>query len=597
MKKYLLWSLFLLICAMPLGLRAQEVADTVEWSNLRQLMQELELQRQVDMTHRLQLEEQLRSLRSGNELQRESLLGQIEALRQKDSLLMAERKQRIDALRSSVRGFPVMNPLGTDTLFHIHARLGSLTAAERALAVSEKIAELAADMRFEPDSVKLQPADLGTELVARNRILLTITSNDAIWNNSSISELAELYRARIITSIEEYREETSLTALAKEVSLALMVIVLLILCIFLGKRLFRFTSRRIISLRDGKLKGYRIRNYTVLDTARQIRILLVLNHIAKWLFTIALIYASLLVLFGIFPWTQHFANQLFSWVLNPMRDMAKSVMQYTPNLITIIIIIIVFRFVLKGVAFVRKEIENGALVIPGFHAEWANPTYQIIRVLLMAFMLIVIFPYLPGSDTPVFRGVSVFLGVLFTFGSSGSLNNIVSGLILTYMRSYKIGDRVQIGEVTGDIIERTVLVTRIRTIKNEIISIPNAKVMNSHTTNYSSDAADLGLILHTTVTIAYTVPWQKVHAALIKAANATPHLLQSPGPFILHTSLNEFHVSYQLNAYTREPNIQHETYSELHKHIQECCEEAGITLLSPHYRAWAGGQTDGMPKQ
>ncbi len=210
-------------------------------------------------------------------------------------------------------------------------------------------------------------------------------------------------------------------------------------------------------------------------------------------------------------------------------------------------------------------------------------------------MAVLIFPYLPGSDSPIFKGVSVFLGVLFTFGSAGSLANVVAGLVLTYMRLFKIGERVKIGDVVGDVIEKNLLVTRVRTVKNEIISIPNLTVMNSHTINYSSDAHDRGLILHTTVTIGYDVPWRTMHQALLHAADRTEFLLKDPKPFVLQTSLDDFYVSYQINGYTKEANKQSRIYSELHGHIQDCCNEAGIEILSPHYRAARDGNATTIP--
>src|SRR5690606_20405429 len=203
------------------------------------------------------------------------------------------------------------------------------------------------------------------------------------------------------------------------------------------------------------------------------------------------------------------------------KKVAFGVWDYMPNLITIIVLIIIFRYILRFARFLKNEIARGNLHIDGFYPDWANPTYQIVRVLILAFLLIVIFPYLPGSDSEIFKGVSVFLGFLFTFGSMGSLSNIIAGIVLTYMRLFKINDRVKIGEVVGDVIEKSLLVTRIRTIKNEIISIPNSTVMSSHTINYSSDTISKGLILHTTVTIGYDVPWKDIQQALLDAADRT----------------------------------------------------------------------------
>jgi small-conductance mechanosensitive channel len=212
-------------------------------------------------------------------------------------------------------------------------------------------------------------------------------------------------------------------------------------------------------------------------------------------------------------------------------------------------------------------------------------------------MFIVIFPYLPGSDSTVFKGVSVFLGVLFSFGSAGSLSNIIAGLVITYMRLFKIGDRVKIGEVVGDVIEKTLLVTRVRTIKNEIISIPNSSIMNSHTLNYSSDAPENGLILHSTVTIGYDVPWKEIHQYLIDSALRTNHIEKDPKPFVLQTSLDDFYVSYQINAYTKTPNKQALIYSELHQNIQDTCNENSIEIMSPHFRGVRDGNSSNIPNK
>lgn len=258
----------------------------------------------------------------------------------------------------------------------------------------------------------------------------------------------------------------------------------------------------------------------------------------------------------------------------------------------------VFRYAIKGLHFLKSEVENGNLQLSGFYPDWANPTFQILRIILYAFMFVLIFPYLPGSESPVFKGVSVFLGFLFTFGSAGSLSNIIAGIVLTYMRLFKLGDRVKIGEVEGDVIEKSMLVTRVKTIKNEIISIPNSTVMNSHTINYSNEAEKgHGLVIHTTVTIGYDVPWRHTHQALLNAADRTELLLKDPKPYVYQTSLDDFYVSYQLNAYTSEASKQAVIYSTLHQNIQDCFFEAGIEILSPHYRAARDGNMTAMPSE
>ena len=241
------------------------------------------------------------------------------------------------------------------------------------------------------------------------------------------------------------------------------------------------------------------------------------------------------------------------------------------------------------------EIEKGKLSLPGFYKDWAQPTYKIIRALLYIFMFICVFPYLPGSDSKVFQGISVLLGILISVGSSSSISNIVSGVVITYMRPFKVGDRVKIGEVEGDVIEKNLLVTRIRTIKNEDITMPNSTILNGGTINYSACAKEEGLILHTTISIGYEVPWNEVYKLLIDAAKSTANILHEPVPFVLQTSLDDSYVSYQLNAYTRTPNQMALIYSQLHQNIQNKFNAAGVEIMSPSYIAMRNGNKSTIP--
>lgn len=253
------------------------------------------------------------------------------------------------------------------------------------------------------------------------------------------------------------------------------------------------------------------------------------------------------------------------------------------------------KYFIRVVKYFFKEIESGKLSISGFHSDWAKPTYNIVRFLLYAFMFVLIFPYLPGSDSEIFKGVSVFIGILFSLGSTSAIANMVSGLVITYMRPFKIGDRIKIADVTGDVIEKTLLVTRLKTPKNEIITIPNSSVLTGNTINYTIQAEDTGLIIYSTVTIGYDVPWKLMHEVLLEAAFRTEYLLEDPKPFVLQTSLDDFYVSYQINAYTKEASKQASIYSNLHQNIQDVCNEKGVEILSPHYRAARDGNMSTIP--
>lgn len=554
----------------------------------------IEQQRIKDSIANSDLQNQLNSLKTSDFAKKEELQKKLQALNDSQAQRQNQKRIQIDSLRHTVKGFPVIG-FFNDTLFLVYNRLGSFSAEERSTAITNRIHKLSENLSFKADSLKTSNAETTTDISFGETIIMSVSENDALWMNTTKDTLAIKYRQIIDDAISKYKAETSFVTLLKEIGLALLVIVIISLLIVYISKLFRWTATKIKDQQGKNFKGIRIKNYTLLDARRQVNVLLNANNILKWIIILLAIYIALPILFGIFPWTKNFASTLFSYILNPVKKIASALWNYLPNLITIIVIIFIFRYLLKGIHFLKNEIEKGELKVPGFFPDWANPTFQIIRVLVFAFMIIVIFPYLPGSDSPVFRGVSVFLGFLFTFGSAGSLSNIIAGLVLTYMRLFKLGDRVKIGEVTGDVIEKSLLVTRIRTIKNEIISIPNSTVMSSHTINYSSDAPQKGLIIHTTVTIGYAVPWRDMHQALIDAAEKTELVLPEPKPFVLQTSLDDFYVSYQVNAYIREAGKQASIYSSLHQNIQDVCNERGIEIMSPHYIAARDGSVSGIP--
>lgn len=555
---------------------------------------EISAQHKADSIKKADLEKQLNSLKTTDNLKKEDLQKEVEALNNKEVERIAQRKSQIDELRSSAKGSPVLG-FFNDTLFLVYSNIGSFSAQDRAEATTKRIQRLADVLKFNTDSLTLANAETSTDLMFRDQIIMSISENDALWNNLTTDSLALKYKAIIGNAVVKYKAETSFSSLIKEVAIAFFVLVIVVLILFYIGKFFNWVAKKILKQKGKKLKGITIKSYTLFDAQREVNALLTVNAILKWFILLLVVYIALPILFGIFPWTKNYAGTLFSYILDPIKHMASGFWHYLPNLITIIVIIVVFRYILKALDFLRNEIDRENLRIPGFFADWANPTYQIVRVLIFAFMIVVIFPYLPGHSSPIFKGVSVFLGFLFTFGSVSSLSNIISGLVLTYMRLYKIGDRVKVGEVVGDVIEKSLLVTRVRTIKNEIISIPNSTVMSSHTINYSSDAPEKGLIIHTTVTIGYDAPWREVHQALIDAAVKTELVLKEPAPFVLQTALEDFYVAYQINAYIRNANRQIEIYSYLHQNIQDVFNERGIEIMSPHYRAGRDGNMTTIP--
>lgn len=554
---------------------------------------QISAERLSDSLKRFELERRVSILGITDATERKNLMDELSSLKKRDAKHLANQLHQIDSLRKKIIGTPVV--FNMDTLYVIYARLGSFSAKDRAKAIIERLERIGDEPELPSDSLQLSAADQSTDLIYGNTLLLSITDQDALWARKERSAYTAEIKTKVAASLEKYRHEISWQIILKEILLTALVIGTVIGLIFLINKLFERIAKKIISV-DGRHKdGIKIKNYELLDADRQLGLINIALKVMRFVVILIVIYLAFPVLFGIFPFTRQLSVNLLSYILSPVKKIGLSVWNYIPDLITVLVLIAVFRYVIRFVRFIKTEIERGKLNIPGFYKDWANPTYQITRVLILAFMLIVIFPYLPGSDSGVFKGVSVFIGVLFTFGSAGALGNVVAGLVLTYMRAFKIGDRVKIGEVTGDIIEKTLLVTRIRTIQNEVVSIPNSTVMSNHTINFSVEAADKGLIIHTTVTIGYDVPWRQVHELLTNSALATELIEPLPKPYVLQTSLDDYYVSYKLNAFTKSPNRQAVIYSGLHAQIQDHFNQAGVEIMSPHYKALRDGNLTTIP--
>ncbi|MEI6062588.1 MAG: mechanosensitive ion channel family protein [Bacteroidota bacterium] len=532
----------------------------------------------------------------GESLKTKELESKLKKMETIDSLRKVELTQKIESLKKNAKGCAVA-PF-KDTLFMVYIKLVSSTPEERALNISNRIKKLYSDPFYRPDSLKLVESEIGTEIVySPDETIMLVNNVDAMFYNKDSKQLASQYLGIIKNSISQERETNSLSNYLLNIGLALLVIAGLSLLIYLINRSFRWIRSFMTVERTWLKNGLLINRIRIFTPEKLVMFILRISNLIRILVIMITVYMSLPLLFSLFPETKMWTTTLLEWVLSPARNAVKGVIGFLPNLFTILIIFYIFRYAIKGMKYFVDQIEKEEILINGFHADWAQPTFRLLKFLLYAFMLILVFPYLPGSGSPAFQGVSVFVGILFSLGSSSAIANMVAGMVITYMRPFRIGDRVKIGEITGDVMEKTMLVTRLRTIKNEDITVPNSTVLLSSTTNFSTNARieANGLILNTTVTIGYDIPWKDMHQTLIKAALLTDMILKDPLPFVLQTSLDDFYVSYQINAYTREANQQAMIYSLLHQNIQDCCNEAGIEILSPHYHSMRDGNMTSIP--
>lgn len=480
-------------------------------------------------------------------------------------------------------------------LFTIQVGLGAFSAQDRAKAVMGRLADLERNPFQKIPPLESREDGTNTEVLAGDRILFTITEADAVAAQTPRAELAQ---ARV-TALQGFLDKQGPWNRIKSIAVGLLLTILVTagawLAYRLVKRFFQAARNRVEATLVDKVARLKFQDFELLSRERAQGMLTFFARVVETAVLLVLAYIYLSVVFSLFPWTRGLANQLLQFLLTPLTAAGRAVLAYLPNLFFLAVIIIGTRYALKLIGMVFGAITDGKLRFASFHADWADPTLKLVRFLVVAFALVLAFPYLPGSNSEAFKGVSLFVGVLFSLGSSTAMGNLVAGVMITYMRPFKTGDRIKIGEIVGDVIERTALVTRIRTIKNVDVNVPNATVLGSEIHNFSTCAQEQGLILHTTVTIGYDAPWRRVHELLIGAALATEGIQSTPKPFVLQTSLDDFYVSYQINAYTNEPNRMAVIYSGLHSNIQEQFNEGGIEILSPHYRAERDGNQVTIP--
>ena len=511
-----------------------------------------------------------------------------------DSVKLAQQRARIDSLRQFTPGVPVV--VEGDTLFYLYTKRGGYTPLQRAEMIDAAIMQLGKRFTLHPDSVYIESSDIVTDLMYGNKVIASFTDQDGLWEGRSREQLATDKRKIVVQKLKELKEEHSLWQLGKRILYFVLVLAGQYLLFWLTGWLFRKLKVRIQKLKDTRLKPISIQNYESLDTQRQVNLLIFLSNLLRYVIMLLQLLITVPLLFAIFPQTKGLAYQIFSYIWNPIKNILVGIVDYIPNLFAILIICFAVKYLVRLVHYLSREVEAGRLKFGGFYPDWAMPTYHIIRFLLYAFMIAMIYPYLPGAKNGVFQGISVFVGLIISLGSSTVIGNVIAGLVITYMRPFKLGDRIQLNDTTGNVIEKTPLVTRIKTPKNEVVTIPNSFIMSSHTVNYSASAREYGLIIHSEVTIGYDVPWRQVHQLLIEAALNTPGVIDDPRPFVLETSLSDWYPVYQINAYIREADKLAQIYSDLHQNIQDRFNEAGVEIMSPHYMAMRDGNESTIPK-
>jgi small-conductance mechanosensitive channel len=488
--------------------------------------------------------------------------------------------------------------LENETLFVLQTELGGLSPQERAQRLSQNLRDLADNQALSLDELEVYTGDKDgiplSVISAGNISLIAISNADAQIAGKSRPELAQAYLEKIKEAVSRYRQERSLQYLLVATLWVVLATALVILALWITNNIFARIYQQLKVWEESYIRPVRLGNWELIRANQ-------LDNIITWLIrlTQAVIILGLLAFYfpfvlEQFPWTRELAKTLKGYLVATLQSGWQGFVGYLPSLLTILLVVVVTSFLLRLSKPFFRELGQGTFSLPGFYPEWADATQKLVNFLIIALAAVIIFPLLPGFQSPAFQGISVFLGLLISLGSTSVIANLVSGSVLIYTRAFRVGDRIKIGDISGKVLETTLLVTRILTPTNEVVSIPNSQISTSSIVNFSFGYRELNqpFILRTPVYLGYEVPWRDAYQALSQAALQTNGIAKSPEPFVLQGELNEVYVTYLLNAYIDVEFFKDKTLkeleqarSQLHENIRDCCAAAGIRIFAPSYEA------------
>ncbi|WP_299944547.1 mechanosensitive ion channel domain-containing protein [uncultured Ruegeria sp.] len=488
----------------------------------------------------------------------------------------------VDETESEAFKAPVI--VDGDTLFHLRGS-SALPAPERAENVQDKIVEVAEASDATEVSITFEDSEFGIRIYADGVQVSIVTDADAELEQMDLNVISVLHGDAIKQSIEGYRANRTeqarvsgaIEALGWTLGFALFVVVILWLHRRIRRRTLVFVQRYLKDVETATAKSVQAEAIAAL-------IRYGLNFVLLAVFFLGFYYFLSFVLLA-FAETRYFAQLLLTYLTQPVLQIAKGVISYIPNLIMLGLIAWITLYVIKGMRVFFDAVEAGTFDLGDFEKHWVNPTFNIARVVVVLIALVFAVPYIPGSDSAAFQGLTILVGAMLSLGANSVVSNMLAGLFVIYRRSTSIGDRIQIGDHIGDVVRIKLMETHLKSIKNELISIPNAQLMNSDVVNFSKKTDGSGLLLHTTVGIGYEEPSEKVEAMLIEAAHRTKGIKAKPEPFVLWTALADYAINYQINGYTTRGSSIPKIRSDLHRNIVDVFNENNVQIMTPSYMA------------
>ena len=466
----------------------------------------------------------------------------------------------------------------------LRARVLGRDPADRVASATRVLDELIADGHSGP--IESRPFAGGRIISVASRGIVALTAFDV---DNLAGETVEGVTAEAIVRLQqalaEADEARTPQRLIVAVGLAAVGLVVGFLLLWALVRAHRRFAGRLVEVAEEKLAQTGLTDVASLRASRVLEFQRRLLRAVTVGAGIVVVYSTLTFVLRRFPYTRPWGESMRGFLFSTVENLALGVVNAIPGLFTVALIVVIMRFILRLLGIWFNAVEAGRTRVQWLYPETAQTTRRLVTALMWLFTIVVAYPYLPGSQTDAFKGVSVFLGLMLTFGSSGLVNQVMSGFMVTYSRAVRVGDYVRIGDVEGTVLHLGILSTKLKTFRGEEATIPNSVVVSQTTTDYSRFAEVNETFTPTSVTIGYDTPWRQIHAMLLLAAERTPGVRVEPKPYVLQEALQDFYVKYTLFVCLDAQDQRYFTLNILHAQIQDLFNEYGVQIMSPNYLA------------
>jgi small-conductance mechanosensitive channel len=480
---------------------------------------------------------------------------------------------------SQAQRYPVV--LEGNPIFEIQWGYGNFSAEYRASLISSKLRRIADDPTIKPE-IRLQPNELAIDLTAGDVFLGSVFSGDAKAAGVSKEELAQQWKSAMERSVVEYRGRYSWQRRVARLLAALLLIGLCVILFVVVRRGTQALSVWTVARLQNQVRQTHKQVLALIPNSQIGEVVPRIFTLLRMTLLLALLIALFQLLLWIYPPTRSLASHLVAAVAAPIKDLMVKFWTNAPNIFIVFLIGYVTLYAVRFVRFFFHKVANRTLQFARFKPRWAETTQHLVSILIVICALLVAYPYIPGSESPAFKGITLFIGVLASIGSAGVVPNMISGIMLTYMDAFEVGDVVKIGDTYGVVHDTGILSTTLRSHATELITIPNSSIWSSNITNFSRRVGD-GASLVAKVGIGYDAPWRQVEAILKTAAARTTGIRTSPDPYVLTSSLDQFNVTYELHAFVDTGCPVYEVKSRLHENILDACNEFGVQIMTPAY--------------